>query len=121
MKNNSVQKLEKKILEEVENIGKMEEEIKKSEDNISQNMKQSFKAMSKGGINIKEASLIKKSILRKISKHKFLFTIIFTLGIVLVWRGLWNFTESIPFLKNSVVSLLVGFSILWLIEKYTEL
>ena len=121
MKNNSVQKLEKKILAEVENIEKMEEEIKKSEENISKNLTQGIKTMSKDGINYKEASLIKKSILRKISKHKFLFTIIFTLGIVLVWRGLWNFTETIPFLKNSVVSLLVGFSILWLIEQYTEL
>lgn len=121
MKNKSVQKLEKKIFGEIKNIESLEKEIKKSEENISKNLTQGIKTMSKDGINYREASLIKKSILRKIAKHKFLFTVLVTLGVVLVWRGFWGFTESIPFLENSLVSLIIGFSILWLIEQYTEL
>lgn len=115
----NILKKEKKIEAEIKRIERMEKVIKNSENKISKNLSLGIKNMSKGGINSTEASLIKRSLLRKVSKHKFIFTTIVTLGIVLVWRGLWDISQF--FIKDSLIALGIGVVILWLLEKYTDL
>lgn len=69
----------------------------------------------------KDATKMRMSFLRKFAKHKFLFSLIGGIGVVLVWRGLWDLSETIPGLESSAVALVVGLGIIWLLEKYTEL
>jgi DNA-binding ferritin-like protein len=112
--------LEKKILHETKKIEHLESEIEKSEERISSNLSSGLQVLSKQG-GVKAASLIRRTVLRRMSKHKFIFTALVTLGVVLVWRGLWDVSATIPVLENSTASLFVGFAILWAIEKYTDL
>lgn len=63
----------------------------------------------------------RKRFVRRLAKHKFLFSMVASLGVVLVWRGLWDVTAELPVLKDSLVALLIGFAIIWFLEKYSEI
>ncbi|OGC50381.1 hypothetical protein A2716_04205 [candidate division WWE3 bacterium RIFCSPHIGHO2_01_FULL_40_23] len=41
-------------------------------------------------------------------KHKVIFTLIGSVGVILVWRGIWTFSDINPFLNNPVSSIVVG-------------
>lgn len=114
-------KIEEKLLKEEEKIEKLEEQILKSETKISENLSSGIKTLSKDGLTSSEASIIKRSVLRKIAKHKFIFTLLTTVAVVLVWKSVWNISDTLPILESSIGSLVVGLVMLWLIEKYTEL
>ena len=62
----------------------------------------------------------RKRVVRRLAKHKFIFSILVSLGVVLVWRGIWDITSVMPVLKDSFVALIVGFAILWYLEKFSE-
>ncbi|MDP2649697.1 MAG: hypothetical protein Q8P10_02535 [bacterium] len=41
--------------------------------------------------------------------HKIIFTFIGVLGVVLVWRGIWNIFDNLPVLNNPLISVFFGF------------
>jgi len=41
--------------------------------------------------------------------HKILFSLIGVVGIILVWRGVWNLVDTTPFFNAPVISIIVGF------------
>lgn len=101
---------EAKILLEERKIENEEREVKAEEGKIVSIEK-----------TIREATKMRLGFLRKFAKHKFIFSMIAGTGVVLVWRGLWDISETIPGLESSVVALIVGIGILWFLERYTEL
>lgn len=62
----------------------------------------------------------RRGFVKKLAKHKFIFSLIVSLGVVLVWRGLWDITAELPVLKESGVALVLGLAIVWFLEKYSE-
>lgn len=108
--NKKIEREETKILLEEKAIEKEEKKIEKELGTFEE-----FKS------TFKDASKLRIVFVRRIQKHKFLFTMIVAIGVVLVWRGLWDLSELVPGLESSAVALLVGLGILWLIEKYTNM
>lgn len=120
---------EKKILQEAEKIEEAEKRInaeeKKilaSEQKILQNSKDHpTKTLSiDEGLTSRELQLFKLFFVRRISKHKFIFSLIIVLATVLIWRGIWHSLDSIPVLSSSLISLGVGVLLFWLLRKYTK-
>lgn len=69
---------------------------------------------------LKKANAHRLHIVRRLAKHKFVFSMIVTFGVVLLWRGMWGLTEMVPVIKETGGSLFLGFGILWFLEKYSE-
>ena len=105
---------EKEILKEEEIIEKQQAQILKKEAEIEG-------IIVKEGQVLQELNKTRKNFVRKIAKHRFLFTLIVSTGIILVWRGIWEISAEVPFISQSVVALLIGLAILWLIERYSDL
>lgn len=100
-----IEQLESKILKEEEKIEKKEAEILTFDKSVT-------------GV-VKDLSSFRSTLVRRIAKHKFIYTLVIALGVVMVWRGLWDLTESL--ITSSIISLLGGILLLWLIKKYTEI
>lgn len=69
---------------------------------------------------LKRADLQRRQIVKRLAKHKFLFSMTVTFGFVLIWRGMWGVADVLPIVKDTGVSLLLGFGILWFLEKYAD-
>ena len=113
-RSDEIKNLEGRILKEEEIIEAKEKEILKIENKLLtsvEDIQSSEKILSKAGY-------YRRKIVRKLARHRFLFSVLVSLGGVLIWRGLWDLTASIPVLKESIVALLLGFLILWLLERY---
>ncbi len=119
------ERLEKEILKELkEEIHKTEEldkEIKDTERKLSRKFIPIAKLLARNGFTWSEVKILKGTMVQRVSRHRFLFTVIVLVGVVLVWKGLWETFDKISIFKYSAVSLVVGFLILWLLEKFSEL
>ncbi|MBI2613781.1 MAG: hypothetical protein HYW62_03335 [Candidatus Levybacteria bacterium] len=40
--------------------------------------------------------------------HRIIFTLLGTMGIVLIWRGTWNLFDKTPLLNDPLISILAG-------------
>src|SRR5579859_134379 len=122
-------KTEKKILSEEKHIEAEEVKIEKVENKLLRDEEVlvgtvesgAFKRLMEGGRVLREAAHAKKIFVKKIAKHKFVFTLIVSTGIILVWRGIWEYSATLPILSSSLIALFVVMGILWLIEKYSDL
>lgn len=126
----------KKVEEIEEQIFRKEEEIKKTEDHIREDEKRimesekiilgslrkhPIRALLPGGFTARELGIIKTAFTRRFSRYKLIMTILATIGVVLVWRGIWYIADGLPVISTSLVSLFLGILILWLIKRYTDL
>src|SRR3990172_11424901 len=111
-----IEEEEKRILAEARKIEAAEERISQEEEQILAAEKSILKnfrrpALSKlieNGLTRRELYFLRAIFIGKIIRHKFIFTLLVTAGIVLVWRGVWHTADDIPILSYSLVSLLVG-------------
>lgn len=101
---------QKKLLAEE---GEVLSEEKKLEVNIS--------GVSKIGRQLNKIETFRSRFVSKIAKHRFIFSLLAASGVVLVWRGLWDISETLPILSSSFVALIVGLGLLWLLQKYTDM
>lgn len=106
---------EKKILVEEGQILRKEQQIEEVLEG------KEFKTLLENGEALKDLNSVRKRIIRRIAKHRFIFTLIVSTAIVLVWRGIWEISSIIPVLSQSIVALAIGLLILWLIERYSDL
>lgn len=60
---------------------------------------------------------IQSSFIVRTKKHQFLFPLIITAGVVLVWRGFSGIFDATPLISYSVISLLAGAGILWMFNR----
>ncbi len=40
------------------------------------------------------------------------------IGIVLVWRGIWDFAKEVPVIKEPIVSIVIGLFLLYISHEY---
>ena len=113
-------KEEEKLEKDISKIEDIEDEIEDHEKEIIGLEKNILKHSSSKKFP-KEFKFLKALFLKRIAKHRLLYTLAISLGIVLVWRGIWETTLMIPILSYPIVALVVGIIILWLTEKYSEL
>ena len=118
---------EKEIVEEEKHIDAAQKHIQEdehrilaSEQTILRNIKKT-KSINTNSLIPPEMSFFRTVFLRRIAKHKILYAFLATIGTVLIWRGIWEGADKIPFISLSWVSVLVGFGILWLLNKFTDL
>lgn len=119
-----VEEEEARILLEERKVEKDEKEIVKEEGEIIHEekfLRRNLNRVISIERTLRDAAKTRAQFLRKFAKHKFIFSMISGIGVVLVWRGLWDVSEMVPGLESSVVALVVGMGILILLEKYTEL
>ncbi len=115
-KTDEIKTLEGRILKEEEMIEAKEKEILKIENKILssvEDIRSNEKILSKAGF-------YRRKIVRKLAKHRFIFSILVSLSLVLVWRGLWDITASLPVVEDAGIALIIGFFMMWLLERYTE-
>lgn len=121
---------EKEIIEEADRIERAEENIKREEKKIleaekniaSSYQKNSiFSLMVDRGLSTKGLGLVRNLFARRVSKHRLVFALIATTGVVLIWRGIWHAADELPIISGSLISLGVGVLLIWLIKKYTDL
>lgn len=105
-------KTERRILAEEKKIKQTEEKILKAEERIEA-------TLAEGNKVVKDFRSLRDNLARRISRHKFIYTLLISLGIVMVWRGLWETTES--FISSAFISLALGLILLWVIKKHTDL
>ncbi len=115
-KSDELKNLEGRILKEEEVIEAKEKEILKIENKILSSVED---IQSKDKI-LSKAGYYRRKIVRKLARHRFLFSILVSISFVLVWRGLWDITASLPILEDAGVALIIGFFMVWLLERYTE-
>lgn len=121
---------EKKIFKEAERIEEAEERIKKEEKQIlsaEETILKNFKGkpsfwstLVDATLTRREAYFLKAVFVGRLVRHKFLFTLIITAAVVLIWRGVWLLADETPILSYAVVSLALGVAILWLVKRYTD-
>ena len=122
---------EKQIHKEVEKIEKAEERIEKEESEILSAEKKIIQSLNRRplsaffiepGTTAKELGFFRSIFVRRFSrKQRLLFALIVTFAVVLIWRGIWEIVDIIPFLSFAVVSLIVGILLIWFLQKYTDL
>jgi hypothetical protein len=111
-----IQKELKKIEDLESDLLAKEGEVLRAEERILASEKEVAKEIAW----LKRAESHRHQIVQRLSKHKFLFSTLVTFGVVLIWRGLWNLTDMLPVIKDTGVSLLLGFGIIWFLEKYSD-
>jgi hypothetical protein len=110
-----IKESEHRIQEEEKQILILEEQI------LKQIKHHPIRTLARGGFTRKELQILHKVFVRKLAKHRLVFTVIITFGVVLIWRGFWEVTAVLPLLSSPIVCLIVGFIVLWGVKKYTEL
>lgn len=124
--NNKIEKLEEKIIAEEEDIKGLEEEIEVKEDKILKSHSKVFKMA--GGLKFLFGSdsnyhikFIKSGFVRRFGKHKLLYGMTTIISVVLIWRGIWHLADATPGISNPIISIVLGFFILWFIDRVSEL
>lgn len=113
---------EKKILIEEKKIEKLEKKIANDEKFLTKTLQsKAFKTALSNGKHLQSVERTRRKLTAKIAKHRFIFALLVVTGVVLVWRGIWEYSATLPFLSYSLVALIVGIIILWLLGKYTDL
>jgi len=51
-------------------------------------------------------------------QHRIMFNTLLTVGVILISRGVWELSASIPFLSSASISLVVGIAVLVVINRY---
>lgn len=113
---------EEKIEQAEAHIEAEEKKIEKVELAILENSKNNgMRSIFDGELTAPERYFVRMRFVRKLAKHKLLFSLLATVGVVLVWRGIWHTVDSLPIISAAIISLLAGIAILWLIGRYTDL
>jgi hypothetical protein len=68
----------------------------------------------------KELTGVQKFAINQAKEHKFIFQVIILCGIILVWRGLWGLFDQTPIISSFIVSVIIGFILLWIFNKLTS-
>lgn len=55
---------------------------------------------------------------RKIHRVPLARILIGAIGIILVWRGVWDFVREIPVIEDPIVSIVIGFLMLYFSHEY---
>lgn len=117
-----ISKLEKKIIAEEEEIKRLEKKIDSKEDKILSTQGEILNTT--GGLKLignsfskYQTKFIHSGFVKRLSKHKILYSFITLLSIILIWSGIQNFLATVPFIHNPLVSISLGVLIVWIIDR----
>lgn len=96
------------LLDKVDTVLDQQKELVKKQEVILEQVNTDEKEVQS------EIEKVNSSFIVRTKSHKFLFPLIVTAGVVLVWRGLSGIFDATPLVNYSVVSLILGIAILWI-------
>ena len=105
------------LLEKVEEVIDQQKEIVQKQDVILDQVAVEEKEGQTVEKEVEEITNIQSSFIIRTKKHQFLFPLIVTAGVVLVWRGFSGIFDATPIISYSAISLLVGAGILWMFNR----
>ncbi len=70
---------------------------------------------------VEEVSVVQQKLITRAKHHHLLFPLVVAVGVVLVWRGLWNLFDQVPILSYSFISLGLGLVILWAFNRMNSI
>ena len=115
----------KEQLKEIEQLEQRIERDKKRLDEVERGLQDDFKQIPNVPIFSKprrrRLRLLHDYLLRRLSRHKFIYSVMVGVGVVLVWRGIWDASERIAFFSFPAVTIGVGLVILWITQRYKDL
>lgn len=112
---------EKQILEEEKKITEQAEKFLQIQPKIGELLKKEQVVAQEEAVVTTELNFFQRFLVAKTKKHKIIFQIIIIFGVVLVWRGLWGIFDQLPIISSAIISLVVGFLVLWLFNRITDL
>ncbi len=111
-------KEEKKIEDETKELLEVSTEVKKLVRADIQIDKQEEK------LEEKEATDIQRFAIHNLKHHKIILTFVIFIAVILVWRGVWTIMDGISiftYTSTSIIALVVGIGVLWLLKKFDRL
>lgn len=114
--------LEKKVLAEEEEIEKLEKKIDSKEGRILATQDKILRSTGSlkllgTGLSKYQAKLIHSKFLKRLNKHKILYSFITLLAVILIWYGIQNLLTTIPIIHNPIIAIVLGVLIVWFIDK----
>lgn len=104
------------LLNEVETVLTQQKELVKKQEVILEQVSedgQEEEAVVKEVEKVEEIEGWKKYLITHTKHHKLLFPLIVGVGVVLLWRGLWDLFDNTPIISYSFISIALGLIILW--------
>lgn len=108
----NARELEQRILAHEKEIERREKEIAAEEAKIlsvDQHIMENIEAVKK-----------QSGFASTLFQHRFLISIVVTLGIVLVWYGIDHLVATLPFVSTGIGALVLGLILLWAINRYAS-
>src|SRR5690348_3111229 len=115
-----VKKSVEKLLDKVDTVIDQQKELADKQEAILQQVaveETEGESVEKEMQKVEEANAIQSSFIVRTKKHKFLFPLIITAAVVLVWRGLSGIFDATPLISYSAISLVLGVIILWVFNR----
>lgn len=112
------------LLQKVNNVVVKQQAIAKKEEVILQQVAQDERedtVVEKEVEEVEQVSRFQEKIIGKLKHHKLIFPLLVGIGVVLVWRGLWEIFDVTPVISYSFISLALGIVILWTINRINSL
>lgn len=119
-----VKKKVDQLLDKVETVLDQQKELVKKQDVILDKVAVDEKEEETVVAEVKsveKVSDLQKNLIFHARHHKLLFPLVVAVGVVLVWRGLWNLFDQVPILSYSLISLTLGIIILWAFNRFNSL
>ncbi len=117
-----IAKLEKKIIDEEEKIEELEKKIDSKEGRILATQDKILRSTGSlklvgSGLSKYQAKLLHSKFLKRLNKHKILYSFITLLAVILIWYGIQNLLATIPFIHQPIIAIILGVLIVWFIDK----
>lgn len=108
------------VIKQQESIAKKEEVILEQvvvEEKTGETVEEEVETVEK-----EEAmNTVQKTLITRAKHHKLLFPLLTGVGVVLLWRGLWNLFDQLPIISYSFISIGLGIVILWAFNRMNSI
>lgn len=113
-----------KLLDEVETVLSQQKELAKQQKVILNQVtveEKEEKIVEEEVERVENVEDFKQNLIFHARHHKLLFPLVVGIGVILVWKGLWNLVDQVPLLSYSLISLSLGLIILWAFNRFNSL
>ncbi|HXS15349.1 MAG TPA: hypothetical protein VN711_04420 [Candidatus Saccharimonadales bacterium] len=120
----NVQEKVEELLEKVDTVIAQQEKLAKNEKIILEQVvveEKEGEEVEQEVEKVEEVSLLQKNLIIHAKHHRLLFPLIVGVGVVLLWRGLWNLFDQIPIVSYSFISIALGIIILWAFNRLNSI
>lgn len=112
------------LLDKVETVLDQQKELVKKQDvileQVSSDEKEEEEVVAEVG-EVEKVTNLQKNLITHAKHHKLLFPLIVGVGVVMLWRGLWNLFDQTPIISYSFISIALGIIILWAFNRMNSI